>query len=332
MSVSLRRVQLGAIILGALFAAAVAGYRFAGRSWLDAIYMVVITISTVGFGEASTLEPLEQFLTMGVILLGISAAVFTFGGFIQMTMEGELDRALALGRTTKAIEKLSSHVIICGFGRIGQMLAQELTRQKLSLLIIDNHPEAIADAQGRGYLVLLGDATDESVLLAARVNQARTLVTALPSDAANVFITLTARNLNARLQIIARGEQQSTEKKLLQAGANRVVLPAAIGALRMAAIVTRPSTVELLELAAGKTTLDVEVDEVMVSPQSPLIDKSLREANLRASGGLLVVAVKKSSGEMAFNPDADRRLAAGETLVVLGKVEDIDRFRRQNLL
>ncbi len=317
-------------MLATLIVAAVVGYRMTGRDWLDAVYMVMITISTVGFGETSSLSSTEQVLTIGVIVLGISAAVFTLGGFIQMTMEGEIERSLQLGRTTRAIEKLSGHVILCGYGRIGQILARELTAKKQPFVVIDNNAEVIADAQNSGYLVLLGDATDESMLVAAGVQRSRTVVTALPSDAANVFITLTARNLNHSLQIIARGEQQSTEKKLLQAGANRVVLPAAIGAMRMAAMVTRPSTIELMELVAGQSTLDVEVDEIQVVVGSPLVGKTLGDARLRSAGGLLVVAVKLAAGGMIFNPGTELSFSAGDTLIVLGKLDDIDRFRREH--
>jgi voltage-gated potassium channel len=332
MSVSLRRVRMGAVVLAGVFVASVIGYRLAGRDWLDAVYMVVITIATVGYGEGSALSPGEQVLTMAVIVLGISAAVFTLGGFIQMTMEGELERALRLGRTSRAIDKLSSHVILCGFGRMGQILAKELNAKKQDFLVIDGSSAMIAEAQNHGYLVLLGDATDEATLIAAGVERAKTLVTALPNDAANVFITLTARDLNRSLLIVARGEQQSTEKKLLQAGANRVVLPAAIGALRMAAMVTRPSTIELMELVSGQSTLDVEVDEILIAEGSTLIGKSLGDSRLHRPGGLLLVAVKQAAGGMLFNPASELVFSAGDTLVVLGKVEDIDRFRRENQL
>ncbi|MBI3836842.1 MAG: potassium channel protein [Planctomycetia bacterium] len=332
MSTSLRRVCIGAIVLVVVFAAAVVGYRIAGRSWLDAIYMVIITISTVGYGETSSLPPGQKVLTIGVIVFGISAAVFTLGGFIQMMMEGEIERALSLGRTTRAIEKLTRHVILCGYGRIGHILAHELKCKRQSFVVLDSDPEALAEAQNAGYLVLLGDATEEEVLLAAGVERAQCLVTALPSDAANVFITLTSRNLNRDLQIIARGEYQTTEKKLLQAGANRVVLPAAIGALRMAAMVTRPSTIELMELVGGQSILDVEIDEIAVLAGSSLVGKTIVDAETRRRHGLLVVAVKQTTGKMVFNPGAELVFQPGDTVIVMGRLEDIDRFRQEYTL
>ncbi len=329
MSSPLQRVRNGAVVLGVVFIAAVLGYRIAGRSWLDALYMVVITISTVGYSETSTQSIGQKWLTMGVILLGISATVFTLGGFVQMMMEGEIERTLSLGRTTRAIEKLKQHVVLCGFGRIGQILAHTLNAKKQAFVVVDNDPEAINEAQSLGYLVLLGDATEEDVLLAAGVARAQSLVTALPSDAANVFITLTARNLNRALQIIARGEYQTTEKKLLQAGANRVVMPAAIGALRMAAMITRPSTIELMELVGGKNILDVEIDEIAVSAQSPLVGKTIIDAETRRRHGLLIVAVKQAAGNMAFNPGSEIVFQPNDTIIVMGRLEDIDRFRQE---
>ncbi len=332
MRTPLRRVRAGAIVLVIVFAVAVVGYRIAGRGWLDAVYMVVITISTVGYGEISVLSPGQQVLTIVVVVFGISAAVFTLGGFIQMMMEGEIERAFRLGRTTRAIEKLTRHVILCGYGRIGQILAHELNSKKQSFVVLDNDPEVLAEAQNAGHLVLLGDATEEQVLLAAGVERAQCLVTALPNDAANVFITLTSRNLNRDLQIIARGEYQTTEKKLLQAGANRVVLPAAIGALRMAAMVTRPSTIELMELVGGKSVLDVEIDEVPISVGSSLVGKTIVDAETRRRHGLLIVAVKQTGGNMVFNPGAELVFQPGDTLIVMGRLEDIDRFRQEHKL
>ena len=290
--------------------------------------MVVITVATVGYGEVSHLSPGEQVLTIGVIVFGISAAVFTLGGFIQMMMEGEIERTLSHGRAARAIERLEQHVILCGYGRIGQILAQELSGAKHPFVVIDSDAAALAEAESLGYLALLGDATEEQVLISAGVAKARCVVTALPNDAANVFITLTARNLNRETQIIARGEYQTTEKKLYQAGANRVVLPAAIGALRMAAMITRPSTIELMELVAGQSVLDVEVDELAVAPVSSLCGKSIANIEARRTHGLLIVAVK-NRGQMTFNPGAEVVFEPGDRIIVMGRRGDIERFQQE---
>lgn len=330
MNSPLVRIRRGAIVLGVVFVAAVCGYRGFGWSWLEAVYMVVITVATVGYGEHSQLTPPQQAFTIAVVLLGISAAAYTFGGFLQMITEGEIEKVVGTRRMAREIGELNDHVIVCGFGRIGQILCEELVRHKRRIVVIDSNPERIGHAHCLEYLAQVGDATEEDVLMGVGVDRAKTLVTALPSDAANVFITLTSRNLNRSLQIIARGELPNTQKKLLQAGADRVVLPAATGALRMAAIITRPSTVELLELVAGKSIMDVEVDEVTIPAASPLIGKTVLAAETRRKHGLLVVAVKRAHGAMIFNPDAEFVFETLDTVIVMGKPGDISRFREEN--
>lgn len=246
-----------------------------------------------------------------------------------MVIEGEVDRVLRLGRNTRAIDQLHGHVIVCGYGRLGKLLAHELQAKKQSFVVVDIHPDSVADALERGYLALAGDATEEGTLQSAGVQRAKCLVTALSSDAANVFITLTSRNLNRGLQIIARGELQSTQKKLIQAGADRVVLPATIGAQRIASMITHPSTVELMELVAGRSVLDVEVDEFTIPAPCPLVGMSILSAETRHKHGLLVVAVKQMGGNMIFNPDAELKFGAGDVLIVMGRIDDIERFRRE---
>ena len=314
-------------MLGAIVVLSVVGYRLAGRSWLDALYMVVITVSSVGFGESSQLSVVQQWLTMAVIVFGISAAAFTLGGLLQMMVEGEIDRVLSSGRNTRAIDRLEGHVIICGFGRLGHMVAEQLRSRGRDLVVVDVDDAMIADALAQGYLTLEGDATDEDVLIRAGVHRARCLVTALSNDAANVFITLTSRNLNERLQIIARSEHQSTQKKLVQAGANRVVLPEAIGAARIATMITHPSTVELMEFVDGRSVLDVEVAEMRVATTSSLAGRSIRESDIGKKHQLLVVGVKQVIGDIVFNPGADFEIRAGDILIVMGRVDDIERFR-----
>jgi voltage-gated potassium channel len=320
---------VGAVVLAAICIVSVVGYRLGGRGWLDSLYMVVITVSSVGYGEKSSLSPGEQWLTMAVILFGISAAAFTLGGFLQMMVEGEVDRVLSSGRNTRAIDRLDAHVIICGFGRLGHMVAEQLRSRRQDLVVVDVDSAMIADAQSQGYLTLEGDATDEEVLLSAGVGRARCLVTALSNDAANVFITLTSRNLNERLQIIARSEHQSTQKKLMQAGANRVVLPEAIGAARIATMITHPSTVELMEFVDGRSVLDVEVAEMRVGTASPLSGRSLGESDIRNRHQLLVVGIKQVVGDIVFNPGADFEIRSGDILIMMGRVDDLERFRSE---
>ena len=329
MTPPLKRLRIGLATLGSVFVVAVLGYWLAGWSLLDSVYMVVTTMSTVGYREMGPMTPALKWFTIVVIVVGVSTAFYILGGLIQMMAEGEINRALGLRRVTKEIGRRSGHIVICGFGRMGEALAAELQHRKQSLVIIEKQPQQVNEAIALGYLAMCDDATQEAALVTAGVKQAKTLVTTLPSDADNVFITLTARDLNPGLQIIARGEFRSTEKKLLQAGADRVVLPATAGALRMAAMITRPSTIELIELVAGRNVAEVMIDELTVPPDSPLAGRSVREAQPRSRYGLLVVAIRQANNNLLFNPGADAVFQGGGGVIVMGSLEDIERFRKE---
>ena len=242
---SLKRILTGALFFITTLTAATAGYMLAGWSLMDAVYMVVITTFGVGYGEVHPITSTTlRIFTIGVIVAGTSSVVYMVGGFVQMITEGEINKALGARRMTRSIETLEHHVIICGFGRMGQILARKMLDANIPCVIINNNADRIAMAESSGYLIRIGNATDEAILHAAGIDRAKVLATVLPDDAANVFITLTARELNPKLMILARGELPSTEKKLRLAGANQVVLPAAISALRMSHMITHPATME----------------------------------------------------------------------------------------
>ncbi len=327
----LGRLRTGLVILMIIFLVATTGYRLAGWSWIDSIYMVVITLSTVGYREVGPVDtPILKLFTSVVILVGVSTAFYIFGGLVQMMAEGEINRALGARKATRDIQRMNNHIVICGFGRMGQTLAHELTRHGRSFVVIENDADRLVEAASLSYLALNDDSTEEDALQQAGVARAETLVTTLPRDADNVFITLTARNLNPKLTIIARGEYETTEKKLIQAGADRVVMPAATGARRMAAMITRPSAVELIEVVSGRGVSEVQVDEMTIREGSPLDGITVRESQTRSRHGLLIVAVRHAEGRLEFNPGADTVLKSGGSIVVMGKPEDIDRFRNDN--
>jgi voltage-gated potassium channel len=242
---SLNKIFIGTIFFVLTNIFGIVGYTLFGWTLLEAVYMVVITIFGVGYGEVKPLEtPSEKIFTILVIIAGTSSAVYLVGGFVQMVAEGEINRALDTHRKEKEIQSLERHTIICGFGRIGQILAEKLQEDRQSFVVIDRDHELLLSAEQMGYLTQVGNATDDHTLNAAGIERAKVLATVLPDDAANVFITLTARGLNPRLSILARGELPSTEKKLKLAGAARVVLPATVSAMRMANLITRPTANE----------------------------------------------------------------------------------------
>jgi voltage-gated potassium channel len=331
MKTSFQRILVGTVFFVLTQIIAVAGYRLAGWSWMDALYMVVITIFGVGYGEVRPiLDPALRLFTIFVIVAGTSSAVYMVGGFVQMVTEGEINRALGARKMTKEIQQLERHVIICGFGRMGMLLASQLGEAGQAFVVVDLDEGRIAQAQALGYLVRLGDASDERILQEAGIDRAVALATVLPNDAVNVFITLTARNLNAELMILARGERSSTEKKLLQAGANRVVLPAAIGATRMAHLITHPASVDFLDWSNSLASLNetlakahVQLDELPVSPRSELIGTDLGSLELRGQGSFIVVALRRADGEMLVHPGSEVFIHGGDTLITVGRKGDL---------
>lgn len=327
----LLHLRIGMVLLATIFIVGVAVYRMAGWSLIESIYMVAMIVSTVGMEEVRDLSssPGLQLFTTGLIVVGVSTALYIIGAFVQMMTQGEINRALGLQRVSREIRRLGDHVILCGFGRMGEILAGQLRQRNRPLVVVENDPERIAEAMEHGYLTVNDNATEEDALESAGVRRAVTLVTTLPHDADNVFITLTARNLNPKLHIIARAESQPTEKKLVQAGANRVVMPAATGAMRMAAMITRPSMVELIELVAGRETAEVEVDELILPPECELVGRTVGESHIRSRNGLLIVAVRRGNNQLLFAPGADMRFEAGDRVLVIGRLADIERFRRE---
>ena len=238
---SARTLRVGFTFFTITCLVATVGYVAAGWGWVDALYMVTITIFGVGYGEVRPMdEPWLKFFTMGVIFAGCSSLIYVIGGVIQMLAEGEIEQMLGLRNRSREIDQLSDHTIICGYGRVGQMLAVELANHDESLVIVDRDPELVDKAISDGFLSRQGDAVDEDVLCQLGLLRAKTLAAVLPDDATNVFVTLTARDLNASIRIVARAECPSTERKLMRGGATSVVIPSAIGAIRIAQLATCP--------------------------------------------------------------------------------------------
>jgi len=331
---SFRRILIGTIFFVITIVVAIAGYTLAGWDLLDAVYMVVITIFGVGYGEVRPVESSAlKIFTILVIIAGTSSAVYMVGGFVQMVTEGEINRALDARRIEKGIDTLQQHVIICGFGRIGQILAKKMLESGQSFMVIDNDSDRLAKAEAMGYLVRIGNATDETVLQAAGILRAKVLATALPDDASNVFITLTARGMNPNLVIIARGEFPTTEKKLRLAGADHVVLPATIGALRMAHMITHPAAIDFLDQNDGRSTLsellaeiDVQIDELAIPKGSPLVGGMVSDIEVRGKGTFIVVALRRADGSTFIHPSHSTIIEQGDTVILMGHRGDIPKF------
>lgn len=325
----LKRIRIGAISLAAVFVASVIGYRILGDyDWLDAIWLVIVTISTVGYSESTDSPAAIQVLTMAVILLGVTAAAYTFGGFVQLMLEGEVERVLGKRKMTKELGRMNDHVIICGFGGLGHDLATQLNHRGLPFVVIDLLPEKVVEATDLGFLAIQGDATTEQILEEVNLKTARALATALPSDAENVFITLTARNLRSDIQIIAKSERESSCRKLRQAGADKIVMPHRVGAQQMERMISRPTTADLVELFAEATHLEMELDEFRVAEQSPLAGRSLADSRLKEDFNVLVVGIKDDGGHFRFNPKPQETIRSDDTILVIGQVSDINRMKQ----
>ena len=335
---SFQRILTGALFFSITISVAVIGYIIAGWTLLDAIYMVVITIFGVGYGEVKPLETTSlRVFTILVIIAGALSVAYIVAGFVQLVTEGEIRRALNLRQMTKEIQNLSNHVIVCGYGRMGQMLTQKLEADGQRFIVLDRDAERIKQAQAHGYLVYLGNAVDETQLQAVGVNSARALATVLPDDAANVFISLTTRELNPNIRIVARGTLPSSERKMRLAGADEVILPANIGALRMAHLISNPNAVNFLSQNDDRANLnellgeiDIQMNEITVRPNSPLVGRSIGDLERRGKGTFIVVALKHADGEVIVHPKPHQSLNAGDALIIMGHQEDMPTFAQRH--
>jgi voltage-gated potassium channel Kch len=289
--------------------------------------MVTLTVYTVGYGEVRPVDtPLLRGITIATIVLGCTGMIFLTGALVQFITLNQLNQIFGLRRMNTQIDKLDRHVIVCGFGRIGRALAQELRAGGTHFVILERDEATAAQVRQLGYLCIQGDATDAAVLREAGVMRARTLATVLPNDAANVFITLRARGLNPNLEIIARGELSGTEAMLLQAGANKVVLPTHIGAERIAELIMYQETARFIHGSARMQefekvlhSLGLEMELIEAAPDSTIAGQTIEAIEHRANGALFIVQVNRPGGEAITDPDGKTVIQPGDGVVIVGR-------------
>jgi voltage-gated potassium channel Kch len=306
---------------------ATAAYMAAGWSFIDAVYMVVLTIYTVGFQEVRPVNtPFLHGVTIGLIVLGCTGMILVTGALVQVLTFSQIQTLLGANRMKNDIERLNNHIIVCGFGRIGVMLAKELSAGRAEFVILDRSESRLAEARELGYLCVQGDASDEAVLQSAGIERARVLATVLPDDAANVFITLTARSLNQQLQIIARGEAPSTESKLIQAGADKVVLPTHIGAERIAEMVLFPDSDRFVrgsqamrDFEKQLRDLGLDVELLIAAERSQAAGSSIEALERLAKGAFFVVRINRKSGDIVTRPSRGVRIETGDGVLVVSR-------------
>ena len=322
-----RNIIRALIMLGLVLLIGTAGYVvIEGWQILDAIYMTVITITTVGYGEVRTVSPTGRVFTLALICMGMGIIAYTLGMVAQVMVEFQVRSILGRRKLGLKIKSIKNHYILCGYGRIGRIISQELKASRIPLLVIDSNPDSKQGLEQQDIPYIIDDATSEDVLIEAGIERAKGLISVVLSDADNLFITMTARGLNPGLFILARAEEEQSHKKLLRAGANRVVLPYLIGGQKMAHTITKPAVTDFLELTVHDKNIELEMGEILVKDRSRLKGVTLADSGIRQEMNVIIVAIRKENGEMAFNPSSETRIKIGDTLIALGPDNDLKKL------
>jgi voltage-gated potassium channel len=323
-----RKLILSVLVLGGVLIVGTAGYmiieRNRGVSLLESLYMTALVLSTVGLERPDWIDDAGKVWTVLVILFGLAAVAMAFSSLQAVIVSGTVRKVLGRRKLESKIMQLSGHIIICGYGRMGQAVVRDLRRRNASLVVVDCSSDKTARMEEEGILYVLGDATEEETLAKAGLQRASGLVTLLGRDADNVYVTLTARAGNDKLKIVSRAEAQATEAKLKRAGADRVITPMLIGAQRVVNVLTRPYVVDFVELAAKG--VEIEMDELEVTASSPLCGQTLRTSKLRRKTQAMVVAIRHAEGRTVYSPDPDEEIRQGDILVLLRPAGKPPRF------
>ncbi|MBI5602096.1 MAG: potassium channel protein [Deltaproteobacteria bacterium] len=325
-----RRFILDIFIFFLILTGGCIGYTvIEGWDGLDALYMTVITLTTVGFQEIHPLSRAGKIFTMFLIISGVGFFFYFLGNITGMVVKGTLKDVFGRRKLEKEISHIQGHYMVCGFGRIGRTVTQLLKEKPMEVVVIEKDPQYIPLFQEKKLLYVLGEATLEENLLKAGIKRAKGLVAAASSDADNVYITLTARGLNPDLFILARAAEESSMLKLTRAGADKVISPYDIGARRMANTILRPTVIDFIELAVHNRNLDLQMEELIVGKNSEIKEATLMESAIRKDYDLIVVAIKKKTGEMIFNPSSQAKIQEGDTLVALGDRNNLNRLEKK---
>jgi voltage-gated potassium channel len=292
---------------------------------LEGLYMTIITLSTVGFGEVRPLHVTGRIFVIVLIIFGVVAATFAVSALGQLILEGQLRSIMGRRKMKTKIEKLSGHYIIAGFGRVGRQVAETFLRRKVPFIVVERDNSAVNQLDSEGYLYVEGPATEDEALVRAGVERAKVLVSTLPEEADNVYLALTARHMNPSLHIISRADNPAGEKKLRRAGANYVVSPHILGGMRMAMASLRPNVVDFMQMTAiGEAGLGIE--EVALPEGSRFCGKTLVESKIKADYGVTVIGIKKKDQRMQINPPPTAMMDDGDILVLVGSSEELEKF------
>ena len=306
-----------------------AGYHFIeGFDYFKSLYLTIVTISTVGYGDVYARSTGGMIFALVLIIAGVGTMFYTVSLFAETLVENRLQDIMGRGKMKRMIKTMKNHYIICGCGRIGFLICRELAAEKVPFVVVEQDPAVIQRIDGEGFLFRQGDATEDRSLLEAGIKAARGIVCVLPTDAQNLYVILTAKELNPDLFILSRSEEEQSEHRLLRAGANRVISPYKLGGTRMAMALIRPAMLDFIEITTMRQSLELRMAEVAVAEGAPIVDQSLGQAEIRQRYGLIIVAVKKDSGKMVFNPAATYVIEKGDMLITLGEDANVMNFTK----
>jgi len=316
-----RRLRVAAAILVGVLLAGTTGYLILGLGPLDALYQTVITVSTVGYREVGEVDAAYKMFTIMLVMFGAGSVLYTVGVLLETLVEGRLPIEFGRRRMEQEIEELEGHIVVCGWGQVGQAISATLSAEGRNIVVIDRD----VDLQPRAHLLVKGDATEDTVLERAGLSRASSLVVALDSPADNVYVTLSARNVSASLFIVARATSAVAEPKLYQAGADRVVNPHQLGGAHMAALVTQPNVAEFLDITMNDRELSVNITEVTIPPGSSMAQRALGQCELADT---TILAVREHSGRFVHHPPATLVLQPGDVLIALGTTDEHQHLRQ----
>ncbi len=321
------KLRLALVILAAVLITGTLGFYFIeGWSILDSFYTAITTMATVGYGDFTPKTAAGKIFAVAVIIFGVGTMLYSFSLVTELIIEGRLRRILGRGKLLNMINKMDNHYIICGCGRIGLLICRELAGEKVPFVVVDSNPEIIQKIQDEGFIYCKGDATQDKILLEAGIKRAKGIVCVLPTDAENLYVILTAKELNRDIYILSRSEEEESEHRLIRAGANRVISPYTLGGSRMAMAILRPAMLDFIEITTQRQSLELRMEEVAVGDGSRLIGQSLEESEVRQSYGLIVVAVKNDTEKMIFNPQDSYIITNGDRIIALGESINVKRF------
>ena len=322
-------VIAGLLAVALVFTMGILGFMWAeGWDFFDSLFMMVITLSTVGYGEVHPLGHDGRIVAMLVILTGVGSFFYLAGALVQLIVEGHIQNIFGRRWMQRSIVRLKGHTIVCGYGRIGAVVAREILNEGQGVVVIEQDQALIDEMVMSGILHVRGDATKDDILLQAGLGRAKSLVTALTKESANVYVTLTARQLNPEIYIVARCDSMEHTQKLERAGANQVLFPHMYGGLRMAQSVLRPSVVNFMDLAMRGDNTDLQMEQLTVAQDSEVAGKNLVDSQIRQRFNVIVIGIVKPGGEMQFNPQPREVLQPGDTLILVGGRQSLTEMQK----